>query len=165
MKRGVLISTVVLLALIGIAGIARLFLSSLKPSERAYAEIPRVRLPVLGPGEFTYINDPTALDNWPSDLLLVRRRDGSLKVWIIPTRNGVHLLPDVHWWRQGNSCPRFEPDFQTGVIACIGSEFGEWANQAYRWDLNGKNINGQADDMQEIRGREDGGEFVFMPMD
>ena len=154
----------VFLSLIGIGGVAKIFLSSLEPSDRAYAEIPRFYLPALKPEEFVYIKDPTALDNWPSDLLLVRRSDGSLKAWRIPTRNGIHLLPDLHWWREGAPCSRFEPNFQSGMIECIESERGEWARKAYRWSLDGKNITGQADDMWEIRGREDGNEYVLTPI-
>jgi len=163
MKRKLLAALVVFVMLAGGAVVARMFLSSLNPSERAFAEIPRIRLPVLKPESFAYVRDPTALDNWPADLLLLRRRDASLSVWRVPTKDGVHLLPDIRWWRAGVPCQRFEPDFRTGIIECIEPELGEWARKMYRWDLDGRNISGQADDMWEIRGREDGDEFVFAP--
>jgi len=111
MKRKLLVSLVVLALLIGIAAVAQIFLSSLNPSDRAYANVPRIRLPALKPEAFAYVSDPTALDNRPTELLLVRRRDASLKVWRIPTRDGIHFLPDIHWWREGIPCQRFEPDF------------------------------------------------------
>jgi hypothetical protein len=163
MKRKLLVSLVFLALLVGIAVVGRMFLSSLNPSDRAYAEIPRIRLPALKPEAFAYVRDPVGLDNQPTQLLLVRRRDASLKVWRISTKDGIHLLPDIHWWREGAPCLRFEPNFQSGIIECIESEQGEWARQVYRWDLNGRNISGQVDDMWEIKGREDGDEFVFAP--
>ena len=161
MKRKLLISALALLSMLGIAGVVQMFWSSLGPSEKAYADIPRFRVPGLKPDEFAYIKDPTALDNWPADLLLLRRHDGSLKVWRIPTRNGVHLLPDIHWWQVGNACPRFEPNIQSGVIECVGLDLGEWGRKNYRWNLDGKNIAGLVDDLWEIKGREDGNEFVL----
>jgi hypothetical protein len=163
MKRILLISATALLIMLGVGGVAFLFLTSLNPSERAYAAIPHIRLPVLGPEQFAYIKDPTALDNWPSVLLIVRRRDASLGVWRIPTRDGNVQLPDIHWWRQGQTCPRFEPDFRSGVIGCVGGDLGEWGRHAYRWDLEGRNIGGQVDDMPAVRGREEGGEYVLTP--
>lgn len=163
MKRILLISATALLIMLGVGGVAFLFLTSLKPSERAFAAIPHIRLPVLEPEQFAYIKDPTSLDNWPSVLLIVRRQDASLSVWRIPTRDGNVQLPDIYWWRQGQTCPRFEPDFRTGVIGCMGADFGEWGRHAYRWDLDGKNISAQVDDMPAVRGREDGGEYVLTP--
>ena len=163
MKRILLASATVFLLMAGVGGVALLFLTSLNPSERAYAAIPHIHLPVLEPEQFAYITDPTALDSWPSVVLIVRRRDASLGVWSIPFQNGDVQLPDIHWSRQGYACPRFEPDFRAGMISCIGADFGEWWRDAYRWDLHGKNISGQVDDMPAMRGREEGGEFVLTP--
>lgn len=153
--------------LLGVAVMAVLWLfgSSLAPSARAQAERPRVTLPALAAGEFAYIPDPTSLDYFPTELLVLRKPDGAWRIWSIPSQDGVRSLPDGHWWRRGPDCIRLEPSFQTGVIACRQAKDTQVSLEAYRWDLDGRNIGKiyRVDDMLEVKGEMLGTNYVFAP--
>ena len=151
--------------LLGVAALAVLWLlgSSLAPSARAQAERPRVTLPPLAAGEFAYISDPTSWDYYPTELLVLRKPDGAWRIWSVPSKEGVRILPDGHWWRRGPGCLRLEPNFQTGVIACQQAKDAHLSLEAYRWDLDGRNIGKiyRVDDMLDVKGEISGAEFVF----
>lgn len=158
---------IALYGLLGVAALAVLWLlgSSLAPSARAQAERPRVTLPPLAAGEFAYIPDPTSRDYYPTELLVLRKPDGAWRIWSIPSKAGVRSLPDGHWWRRGPGCLRLEPNFQTGVIACQQAQDIHMSLEAYRWDLDGRNIGKvyRVDDMLEVRGEMSGADYVFAP--
>lgn len=163
MKPRHLASMLIALTLFGMGVIGYVAHASLQPSEQAKANRPRVVLPALEPAQFAYIADPMAADNWPSHLLVVRKPDGDLRVWRMPLRNGLHSLPDVHWWQQGPTCQRFEPDFTTGTIACRDANLGSWGSEPYRWNLDGKNLglSRHVDDMDTVEGALSADEYVF----
>ncbi|MBV1775374.1 hypothetical protein KSF73_06560 [Burkholderiaceae bacterium DAT-1] len=164
MSRRALILITSLLALIALAGVISLFASSLKPSENAYATLARVSIANLQPESFAYVPDPAALDHRPADLLLIKRKDGSLSVWRVPVRDGLHVMPDIHWWRPGPVCKRFEPDFGAGTIECKDNDLDAWQRQTYRWRLDGKHETGQVDDMWAVNGEVAGSDFVIQPI-
>ena len=158
---------VALYGLLGVAVMAVLWLlgSSLAPSARAQAERPRVTLPPLAAGEFAYIPDPTSLDYFPTELLVLRKPDGAWRIWSIPSKDGVRSLPDIHWWQRGPNCLRLEPDVQVGVIACTAPADSRSSVENYRWDLNGRHIGRHfhVDDMMEVKGEMSGTYYVFAP--
>jgi len=161
MNRVALIRLLAVLLIAGILLSAVPFLSSFSPSERSVSELPSVKLPDLLPGQFTFIEDPLATNQWPSKLMLLRQMNGELFVWSIPTRNGVIAMPDIHWWRPGKLCPSFAPDFSTGAIACADPTFSAWEREHLRWRLDGKSISGVIEEMPRIQGQERSGEFVY----
>lgn len=163
MSRRHLVIALASTASIGIVVAVVMACASLAPSERAKAARPSVPLPHLTASQFTYIADPTVIDSWPSELLVLRKPDGMLRVIRIPTIQGHKALPDVHWWKPGLSCARLEPDFSAQSIYCLDSGLPEWAKTRYRWDLDGKYLGdpGQADSMDMVIGEVIAGDFVF----
>lgn len=150
--------------LLCVMGIGTLFvlLDSLAPSESAYANAPAVKLPALSAGQFQFVDDPYSFENSPSRLMLVRRLDGSLKVWRVPIAGDAYRLPDFHWWQSdGPLCRQLAPDFRSGIVSCGDHDSSGWAFTQARWDLNGKNLTGQLDDMMEVRGQARSGYFYF----
>lgn len=134
------------------------FVSSFSPSERAHAVRPRVALPELAPGQFAYVADP----RYPGiDLMFVRKPNGHLNVWYVSVRDGVHLLPDFHWWRPGRPCKNLSPQFDKGVITCADSDLPEWYKSNYLWTLDGKALSQNTTDMLPSIGNEEMGDFVF----
>ncbi len=146
---------------VALIGVCTPFVSSFWPSERANAAIPRVQMPQLNPSEFVFVDEPSAMFNWPSQALFVRNPDGRLNVWRIPVIDGVHGLPDIHWWQRGQSCKRFTPDFTSGTIGCRDRSLYEWAQKNYLWNLDGKNLVGYVDDLERIDGIEVAGEYLL----
>ena len=138
------------------------FGASLAPTERAEAGLPRVAIPQLKPGEYAYVNDPGAYEDWPADLLFVRRQNGELDVWLVPRKDGTHAMPDYHWWRPGLACETFTPDFRSNTIACRDSDISPWFREAYVWSLDGKNVSGQVTDMVKVEGYVQLGDYVIV---
>lgn len=155
----VLLFMVLLAAALLVASIP--FFLSLSPSERSVAALPRVKVPTLLPGQFAFVDDPFATDQWPSRLMMLRQKTGELFVWSIPTYKGVMAMPDNHWWRADIPCPSFGPDFSSEVIACSDPNLHSSRREAFRWHLDGKNISGHVDDMPQVHGEERDGEFVY----
>jgi hypothetical protein len=134
--------------------------ASLKPSARAEAALPRVPVPHLGPRSFAFVPNPVAFDGWSSEYLFVRYEDGSLKVFELPTHRGRFTMPDIRWWRHGNVCRVFEPDFSTKQFRCNDPAASEWDRETMRWTLEGRSLYTGMEDMLLVPGYVSGGEFV-----
>jgi hypothetical protein len=118
-------------------GVGWLGIRAMAPSEATLANRPSVFVPPLAPGEFNYLTDPLAIPSWPSELLAVRQRDGRLKVFRIPMIEGLHAIPDVHWWKPAWPCNHLEPNFELGIIHCRDAQAGEWV-RSLTWSLDGR---------------------------
>lgn len=140
------------------------FFSTFKPSEAAFAKLPRVNIESIPNGGFRFADDPLSEDRLPSRLLMIRNLDGQLRVFRVPFREGQIGLPDRHWWQQGSLCVKFEPDFVKGDIACRDKNQRQWASENYRWTLDGKNMIGFVDNMDIVKGTEESGYFAFSMM-
>lgn len=161
MSRTALIRSFIALIAIGLVLAVTPFFISLTPSEKSIAALPRIKVPAIQAGQFAFVEDPQSTSQWPSALLLFRQRNGELFVWVIPTKDGVVAMPDIHWWRGYIKCPSFAPDISKEVISCSDPGLSAWWKENYRWRLDGKNINGVVDDMQRINGEERSGEFIY----
>lgn len=161
MSRSILFLLMKIFAVIASVAIALVFFMTMTPSERSAANLPRVKLPLLKREEFAFVHNSASLDNWPSDLLFVRQKNGELDVWDIPGRDGTHTLPDMHWWRPGPQCKKFLPNFEKKVIACEDEYMSDWGKEAFRWTIDGKNISRNIDDMMRINGVEEAGDYVL----
>jgi hypothetical protein len=158
MSRSALLRILVGLLVAAAVAAAIPFVSSLTPSAKVQAERPRVKIPNLGPSQFTFTKDPT----WETgELMFVRKPDGTLDVWRLLTRNGKRTLPDLHWWRPGQECDSFGPDFAKGIITCYDQDLSDWMKENYVWSLDGKNLGKQADNMERMDGYEEFGDYVF----
>lgn len=134
--------------------------ASLKPSARAEAALPRVPVPQLGPRSFAFVPNPVAFDGWSSEYLFVRYEDGSLRVFEVPTHRGRFTMPDMQWWRHGNVCRVFEPDFAVKQFRCNDPEASEWVREKLRWSLEGRSLYTGMEDMLSVPGYFTNGEFV-----
>ena len=83
-----------------------------------------------------------------ADILLVKRPNGRLDSWYVPTLDGKHVLPDGHWWRWGLTCDVLAPDFVLNEIRC--EEY-----PSYRWSLDGKALEEYSwmPDMEPVEGK------------
>jgi hypothetical protein len=160
-RRKFLVTGLGICLVIALAAIATPFALSLLPSERTLADLPRIHIPELKPGEFIFTSDPTELTNWPSVLLILRQPNGRLMVWRIPKQDGAYAMPDTHWWRPGYKCMKFEPNFIENTISCRDSKLDPWFKDAFRWSLDGKNLSGEVDNMPVAKGTEDHGDYFL----
>lgn len=158
MSRRLLIRVFLCLVALGIGFLTIPFSSSLLPSEKVFADRPRVKIPDLQPGQFAFVANPT----WENgEFLFVRRPNGKLDVWHTLRRDGQHVLPDLHWWRPGMPCNNFGPDFDKGIIQCFDPELYPWAKQNFIWSLDGKSLTKRVDDMDSATGFEEFGDYVL----
>lgn len=158
MPRKVLTGLFLCLITLGVGFIAVPFSASLTPSEKVYAERPRVKIPNLKPMEFAFVADPT----WEyGEFLFIRRSSGQFDVWRTLRRNGQHALPDLHWWRPGTPCNKFGPEFDLGIIHCFDPDLPPWAKANYVWTLDGKSLSKSVDDMNTVNGFEEFGDYVL----
>jgi hypothetical protein len=149
---------------IGLIALSMVFFSTFRPSQAAFAKLPSVKIGTIPNGGHSFVDDPLSEERMPSRLMMVRKLDGQLRVFRVPFRNGQVGLPDIHWWQLGELCSKFEPDFIKGDIACNSDKIRGWASENYRWTLDGKNIIGYVDDMQNVSGTEESGQFEFSMM-
>jgi hypothetical protein len=157
------------LAIIGITALSVPFILSLNPSERVDAQLPRIDLSSLELGGFKIVRNPSLSkfhDGIVWSILLIRKRNGEVKAWTIPTRNNVVLMPDLHWWRPMTPCAKFGPSLISGLIdeeapiQCHDKSVPEWWADKWLWSINGKNHSGQVSDMMQTKGVVENGYFV-----
>jgi hypothetical protein len=149
---------------IGLIALSIPFFSTFKPSQAAFAKLPSVKIGTIPNGGHSFVDDPLSEDRIPTRLMMVRKLDGQLRVFKVPFRDGQVVLPDIHWWKGGRSCAKFEPDYVKGDIACRDSDQHTWSIESYRWTLDGNNLSGFIDNMDLVRGTEESGLFVFPMM-
>lgn len=148
------------------------FIGSLKPSARAEAALPRIDISGIEQGTFSILPHPAlgdAVREFRWSLFVLRRNDGSVRVWDVPTKDGSVGMPDRYWWLPFYACTRFGPAMVQGrvdeesLLECRDPEApGGWWAHAWRWDLNGKCIGATcAEDMQVTLGIVEGRYFVY----
>lgn len=160
--------TVLSLLLFGMVAAAAPFILSLRPNAKAFAALPRVKLPELGPNSYAFLKDPLSISRWPTEILVVRLADGNLNSWVIPTERGRYRLAEYHWYYPfGYLCADLSPDFQTETIHCKDEDAPEWVRQDYRWSLDGLTVSSSSyiPDLQPFPGVEILGDIVFMHPD
>ncbi len=161
-----------LLIFAGLAALGFAMLQSLTPSDRAEWELQRFDTADIRPGTFRIAADQpiSALANgYQWSLLIVRLRDGSVKVWKVPVKDGKVGMPDLHWWRPTFDCEHFGPLITNGLIdeskpmQCHDKPLpSDWWAENWRWDLDGKHLGaGPVDDMEPAAGVMDGWYFVY----
>lgn len=142
------------------------FVSSLKPSARADAQLKRFEMSRLEVEDLSILSGPSlgeVFDGYEIKLLGYRSSDGSLKVWQVPAKNGDVGMPDLHWCRPIHSCSRLSViDIGKGAtISCVDEDIPDWWAKEWRWDLNGVNLGGMVDDLVEATGVVENGYFVY----
>jgi hypothetical protein len=151
------------LLLVGVVFAMVPFISALKPSARAYAELPRFEIPDLEPSSFIFVDYPLAAKPWDADILVVSRESGHRDYWYIPTWNGERTLPDYYWWRPGVACNDLRPNFTKGEIYCHDPDMSSYQ----RWSLDGIDLteSGWSPNLERVRGKEDLGDFILFHPD
>jgi hypothetical protein len=158
------------LAFIGIVALSVPFILSLNPSERVDASLPRVDLSSLEPGRHRTVRNPKLPEYYDGivwSVLLIKKKDGQVKAWVIPTKNNTVMMPDIHWWRPMTPCETFGPTKLNGLIdeeapiKCHDDSVPEWWADKWQWSIDGKNLSDQVDDMEPAVGVVEHGYFVL----
>jgi hypothetical protein len=140
------------------------FCSSLQPSARAGASLPRLNVASLQPGSFQI--RPMSKD---FVFLLLKDYDSSLHLFWLP-RNyaGRVLLPDRNPW-SGPECNNFGPDLTNGRMApdgmlrCQDIGADDWRT-SYRWTYSGHRLGAGQSDLTSVRFKIEGSDIVpWMP--
>ena len=149
------------LGALGLLAASAVFVQSLAPSAGTDAALPRVPTASIPPGGFQFVPDIYEQRPDPDHVMFVRTREGRLYAWRIPVRAGAYSLPDHHWWKPEFSCLELRPDFNAQVIHCMDQRLPGWAQERYRWRLDGKSLSDQVPDMMVMPGVDESGYFVF----
>lgn len=123
------------------------FFGGLAPSDRSEANRPELVVPSLQVNQFAWLSNPTATEQWPSQILALRDASGALHTWEIPMRDTHYLMPNDKWLNASWPCVDFRPDPSKQVIACWDQDLHAWGKENYQWDFSGKNIRGVVEDL------------------
>jgi hypothetical protein len=170
-RKRILKITVGLCMLVGLTGMAVPFFASMSPSEKVYAELPRINISDLKIGRYKIVKHPAAA-TWGRSgigysILVYRLQSSEIKAWSVPSKNGAVLMPDLHWWRPMYPCENFgisaagSNSYNELSIQCNDSDTPEWWADKWKWSIDGKNYSRQVDDMEPLIGTEENGYFVI----
>ncbi len=140
-RKLVLIATVSILGVLGIAlGLIPL-VQSLQPNARAIAALPRVSMPDLAPGDYARVKTSMRFNQMDIEVLFIRRHNGQLDTWTLYTKGGLVVLPEYPFWGLGSDlCRDFGPDSQMQTIECKDESLSEARKRYLRWSLDGEVI-------------------------
>ena len=140
-RKLVLIATVSILGVLGIAlGLIPL-VQSLQPNARAIAALPRVSMPDLAPGDYARVKTSMRFNQMDIEVLFIRRHNGQLDTWTLYTKGGLVVLPEYPFWGFGNDlCRDFGPDSQMQTIESKDESLSEARKRYLRWSLDGEVI-------------------------
>ncbi|WP_428634507.1 hypothetical protein [Sedimenticola sp.] len=151
--RSVLRNSTFLLALIGLGFTSIPFIGSMKVNAHALANRPHYRIDDLMPGDYKILPDRPGSRRGMA-LLFYRSSESSVSVWGLPVYEDKFLLPDYSWWRWGHLCEDFRLDLERSLFRCFDQSIEDYerGQQEWRWDLSGKNLGVQTEDLIAIPG-------------
>ncbi len=163
-------TALLLLTGLGVGLAAQPFIAALQPSQRVNATLLRIDLSALPAGQWQReVWQPSGAGPRQAgqDLVLYRKHDGTLRIWLLPTKQGATAMPDIHWWNSALYwCKAFGPSLRAGVvdeqaaIRCHDPETPEWWRRHWQWDVDGKSLTGNVDDLPSMNGVIEGHYFV-----
>ncbi len=169
-RKKLLINVTVVMLSLGFVLVMTPFIISLKPNLKAEALLPRIDLSDLVPGKYVIQKHPAygnSYNGYQWGVLMYFKNDGTFKIWDVPIGNGGVGMPDMHWYRPMFSCKDFGPSLTNGLIdesmplKCHDDDIYEWWKPHLVWDIDGKNIKGEVDNLKPTRGHIEGNNFVF----
>lgn len=163
-----LIVAMVALSVLGFAALALVLGGSLRPTERANANLERIWVGDVHTGDTKLVERRELYSRSPlkESFLVVRGMDDVVNVWSVPTRNGKVLLPDVHWFRPMVECSKFGvmPSRSVKGLMVLGcaslDRRQDWASY-WEWTFDGVNVSGSFSDMEPVLGYIHEDEFVI----
>lgn len=162
-NKKILLYGICTLGVVTLISLAIIFLSSLKPNEKALSELPHISLAGLSAERYTYVPHPVSNTHksYGMNILFIRTRDTKLFAYYVPTLDGVTALPiNMAWWSDVK-CKNFRPDFDSYEIACMDNpQINKYATK-HIWSIEGKNLSRSARDLQPVKGVEEHGYFVL----
>ena len=151
---------------VGTLAVLLVFLQSLQPSEKSLAELPRLLTSNIPAGSYVVV--PSEVDEqWlrrkglAVAILMLRDLNGKLHAFYISTKDTVPTIPVDYFPNGGPLCNEFVPSFQTNDIACRASVANPELVGKHRWSFSGKNLTGNAMDLDVVQGSEENGFFVL----
>ena len=161
------------------------FFGSLKPSEKAEANRPRIDISDLNKGTFKivehskfgylYVKHPkfgVLYGDYMWGLFFYKDNNGAVHVWDVPILNGHVAMPDMRWWVPTFECKHFGPSLTDGLvdeslpIKChdvvhdVDPDMAWWLEQ-WQWSINGKNLKGMVSDMNQATGIIEQDYFIY----
>ena len=123
-RKAILINATVALVVVGLIGMTYPFLASLRPSAKARANIPDIRVSNLAVGKITEVKQPQK----PGSVFFVRVSQHEIKAF-----EAAYLSDySVYWiWAGDHWCDEF--DYRDSMIVCIRNGRIQTA-----WDLDGR---------------------------
>ena len=161
MKRPTLAFIAGALGLLGLTVASVPFVSSLSIGVKAVANRPHLPIENIKPNTYGIISGETSFYAGGA-FLVYRPTTGDVRVWVLPVRNGVYGMPDLHWSRALFVCKNFGLDSITLTFRCLEpvDPSLHWCESECIWDLNGKRMGQYTDDMMAIEGDEGSKYFV-----
>lgn len=105
-------------------------------------------------------DDPHAARPGASVLWMVRLPDRALRVWFLPLKQGLPLLPQDAHWRSGLPCGQLTVDFSGGTLGCGASPLAGAALERWRWNLQGEPLDELVPPLIAVPGLERDGRFL-----
>ena len=167
-RRNVLRCAVALIATAGIGLAALPFVRSLGPNDEAIANVPRIDVSALSPGDFSFVG-PIARRGSGIRYLALRDYDDTVHVFEFTTAEGGYLMPGRDWFHIEAVCLDFGPDLEnnklarSGRLRCRRSEWGS-VRDDWEWTYSGKNLRSTTADLYVPQDCEDG-KFVYIGYD
>ena len=161
-KRKILVAATSLIILLGALLVARMLFAVMLPSAKAEADLPRIDMSKINPGDTLLHTIPSAPgpEGYFWGVFIYKKHDGTIKIWNVSVKNNAVGMPDRHWWLPIYACQDFGPTRVNGVvdearpIKCHDPKLpSDWWDTAWHWDIDGQNLNGGSiRDMQPTRG-------------
>ena len=139
------------------------FLEALKPTAKAYVDLPRFKVPDLAPNSHIYLSHPLETQTFTAKTLVISNNYSERRYWYIPTIEGITAIPDFYSFRAGWKCYDLSPDYENTIIRCKDEALQKTQLGELAWDFDGKTINDYRwfPDLEPIAGKEIGDDFVL----
>lgn len=165
-RRRFLIATTFTTFIVGVVLASIPFFGSLRPNARAEAALPRFNISGIGAGDLYVMENPIFGGNYNGyefKLLFYKDSFGQIKVWVVPVKDGLVGMPDIHWWRPIHQCQKFEvvTEGTEKVLACLDKDISDWWSKQWKWTIKGENIEGMVDDLESAKGVIEDKYFVY----
>ena len=168
MNRKILIAAVLGLGTFGLLVASVAFIKSMSMSAKAIADLPRIDISSLENGQYGVFDLGKEYFGHKLSLFIYKKHNGALKVFQVPSKNGMVAMPDISWWRPFYECKKFGPSIKNGVvdeslpIKCHDKNLpSKWWGNEWRWSIEGENLGKMVEDLRTVSGTVEGKYYVY----
>jgi hypothetical protein len=168
-KKRILLTSTVILVLLGVLMFSYPFVASMRPVEKIPADAYKIDVSAMLPNTSRLIitkhsrrvvSDASTTWEPGGGLLVVRGEAEDFYLYLLPMWEGKVIMPWRSWWQHDGYCPGSDFGLQQHksdrVILCSTHNYDEFLTKQWHWSIKGENLGDDPPDLMRVHFAKEG---------